>query len=141
MRVNAFSTVSGEINVRIRVDGVSHPGENFDRGDLIGTDDGGTWSRGTPAVEHALGRESGEDGNEGDAGGGGNMLSGRIVANIKTAVGDKVGEARETTFPICSARARLPHGALHAFGLFASGAAVHDEGGFGRKQGEEFGFE
>src|ERR1022692_949814 len=54
---------------------------------------------GAPALEHAFGREAGEDADQRDAASGGDVAACGIVAHVQFAFLDVSGEAGERAFP------------------------------------------
>src|SRR5690349_17908126 len=87
------------------------------------TNDGGVGRDRPPAVEHAERRVSGEDADLRDAEGGGGVLAGGIVADIKARVGDVADEVGEGAIEEGDVRAGLRGGAVDTGGFIASGAA------------------
>src|ERR1035438_4974749 len=59
---------------------------------------------GAPALEHAFGREAGEDADQRDAASGGDVTARGIVAHVQLAFLDVSGEAGDRAFPHGGAR-------------------------------------
>jgi hypothetical protein len=78
----------------------------------------------TPALEHPLGSEPGEDANQRDATGSRDMSTRGIIANVQMTSLDVSGEAREGTVPHRDAWAGASDRAFDTIGLFATSAPV-----------------
>src|ERR1043166_910682 len=75
----------------------------------------------TPAVEKPFAGKTGKDGDEWDAAGGGDMLSGGIIADVEARASDDTSETGEGAFV---EKGRAGGGAFHSFGFFASCAFI-----------------
>ena len=120
---------------------MSHLSENFDRVGLVHADYGGARAGRPPAVEHTGRGKAGENADQRHAAGGCHVLSGGIVAHVKTAARDELSEAGETPLPEGGAGSGTGDGAFDARGLFAAGALIDRQRGSGGEEGEELTFE
>src|SRR5690348_5607862 len=78
-RRSRASSISG-----IRLQGLPHTLKGFGRIRAVHADDGTAFSSRAPACKHARRGEAGEDTDQRDTAGGGDMLAGGIVADIQT---------------------------------------------------------
>src|SRR5262245_27116884 len=85
---------------------------------------------GTPALEESLAGISVEDRDEWDSAGGGDVLSGGVVATVKARAGDDPCEPSKGALPVM----RIGRRALDSFGFFATGAFIDPYREFSTRQ-------